>query len=190
VPFIAQLQPRREAMVSEGDENQHRAIPLKARALSGKWVVVEDVAIQEELRRRGTPEQQQLRVRIHVKTGGRPASLQMVTVDDRDELYPFEGVDTKESNDSAQHHVLATDDPRRRLVEAILEGRLKDKSDIRASTWASYGLTDIVAEAEGRCSRLQTLRRLIGTASEGDTGHTLGKEFWTTIFKESLSAEI
>ena len=190
VPFIAQLRPRREAMVSDDDEQQHRTIPLRARALSGKWVVVEDVAIQEELRRRGTPEQQRLRVRIHVKSGGRPASLQMVTVDDRDELYPFEGVDTKEDNNSAQHHVLATEDPRRRLVEAILEGKLKDQSDIKSSTWASFGLTDIVAEAEGRCSRLQTLRRLIGAASEGDKVHTLGNAFWTNTFKESLSAEI
>jgi hypothetical protein len=190
VPFIAQLQPRRKAVVSEGGEQQYRAIPLMAKALSGKWVVVEDVAVQEELRRRGTREQQRLRVRIHVKSGGRQASLQMVTVDDRDELYPVEGVDTKDNNNSAQHHVLATEDPRRRLVEAILEGRLKDQSDIKPSTWASYGLTDTVAEAEGRCSRLQTLRRLIGTASEGDTGHTMGKDFWTTTFKESLSAEI
>ena len=116
-----------------------------------------------------------------------PEHVRLITVDERDSLYPFGRESHSEGYLAPQTELteLPPDDSRRRLCEDLLKGSVKIGRKIKAQ---EYGLREAVKAAQEKRARLQKLGELMETIQM--EAATLGRTFWTEEFREQLADEL
>ena len=169
-----------------------RTIPIRA-ARGGSTVgciVAEIDGVSQALQQAATHNvEKNLQLCVYPSTGATAARVYLINADERDFMYPFEGsTATSELLTHSPSTTAFEHDTRRAFIADILRGKLSANEAIDSSLWAQYGLQEVVAQAEEKRTRLETLKRIIGSITQQRL--SLGREYWTHEFRDGLTAEI
>jgi hypothetical protein len=114
-----------------------------------------------------------------------PDVLRLITVDERESLYPFKGSKTGSLEAKEPATVIEPTAEMVKLIQQFMDGTLETNQDLSV---AELELEGLVKEAESSYQRRKLLFDMIQQIQLDN--HTLGMKFWTKEFRGRLAEEL